>query len=148
MEPLKADWHKPEIEIYRFSRVPFSHESWFEMVISGWRVPIVNIRYEQFKSVLERFQDNRVWVRIWTQIIYDEPMDAKHWGCVNDGRIPKECYAKSLCWLGNSNPPFTLALEICNHVEMPHEVEQFIFPETYWQARGGVYKNGQVTFPG
>lgn len=145
MEIIRPDWHKPPIEVCETAPIPYSHERHFSLRVKGWRVPVVNLRFEAFASVRYKFQDDKVWIKIWTQILSEK--EANYWGCVNDGRFPKEILAKSLCWLGSTTPPFAIAKEICDYTELPG-LKQFTNPKTYWEARGGVFINGSVSLPG
>jgi hypothetical protein len=151
IEIIKPDSYKPEIDVCGVWEIPYSHERRFVLRMQDWIIPILNFRYDTFRALRDdgRIGDNRIWLRIWTRITRElEPATIHYWACITDGRIPEDLYAKSLCWLGCELPPLDIAQEICAFAKQAGGLEQFTNPVDYWQKRGGVYKNGVVSFPG
>jgi hypothetical protein len=149
-EILKSDYQKLHIIIADSIRIPYSHESRFAIQVGGWIIPILNIRTEKFEAIREKLEDNRVWTRVWTEVVSDAvPRLANYWGLINDGRIGPEFYAPNLCWLGSSYPPIEIAQEICVFSRLDNDdIEQFTDPVAYWEKRGGRFDKGWVSLQG
>jgi hypothetical protein len=149
LRDIRSNHYKIPAAIAESRPLPFSVGSYFSMPAGPWSIPILNMRTEEFQKALdERLHDGRVWVRTW-HTEYESTIGPmmQYWGCINDGRIPKDWYSPKLLWIGSAIPTIEIATEIIAfHGSDPDEIDQFIKPHEYWEKRGGHYEMGSVSF--
>ena len=150
LDDLKSDNYKLNAAVSETRPLPFSVGSYFRITAGPWSIPILNMHTEEFQRAIdEYFTDGRVWVRIWRNDNELMPEWRGYWGCIDDGRIPKDWYSRKLCWLGAAVPTIETAKEIfAFHRDESDEIEQFTNPYMYWEKRGGIYEIGRISFNG
>lgn len=105
------------------------------------RVTVLNMTFENIDAVLNGWiedetwlrhgvlQDKRAWITLWTE-------NDRHCCLINDGRIKKPWYRKTIDWYWY-RPSVELATAVYKEFGDPmNDLEQFTNPAHYWVERG------------
>lgn len=131
---------------------PLRPTSWgnYFWLASGERV--LNFWAENLTAAVEQFlPDGMVTIvkYTWVAKAYGDPLKmVTNTACIiQDERIPPEWYYNKLCSTGGTRPSAEVAQDIFAILGDPYnESEQYTDPVSYYAKRGGLYRDGCVSY--
>lgn len=137
------------------SRYPLSFGNYFSLVYESTRenpwdgLRVANFWAENLREAAGRFlHDGMVSVLMWEWEGKNKDKYFPLRTCIiDDPRIPAEWYHNKMCWTGSYRPPLEVAQQMyAVRGDATNELEEWTDPVSYYAKRGGVYRNGIVSY--